>query len=212
MKWKRWIAVASIAASTVAAIAQKPNTIVVGHATPVMGPVWNEINCGDVETEVYLLRGWFGVFSTGLDSMAEELRGKGIRAEAMGHLSWKSTVSKIVAERAAGKTGRLALVGHSQGANNVIDMARELEMHNIPVDLLITLAPFLQGPIPSNVARALNYYHASGWGTPLTADPGFKGELSNIDMGSDLGTFHINIDKNSRIQTEVVGSIVALPR
>ena len=37
------------------------------------------------ETHVYLLRGWFGVFSTGLDSLAGELRSKGIKAEAVGH-------------------------------------------------------------------------------------------------------------------------------
>ena len=84
-------------------------------------------DCTHAETEAYLLRGWFGVFSTGIDSMAEELRGKGIQAEAIGHLSWKSTVLKVVKERAAGKTGRLVLVGHSQGGNNVIEMARELD-------------------------------------------------------------------------------------
>jgi len=169
-------------------------------------------NCAHAETRVYLLRGWFGVFSTGMDSMAEELRSKGIKAEAIGHLSWKSTVSKFVKERAAGETGRLVLVGHSQGANNVIEMARELETHKVPVDLLITLAPFLQDPIPSNVVRALNYYQSPGWGTPLIADRGFKGELSNIDIGSDLSTFHINIDKSARVQAEVVGAIAALPR
>jgi hypothetical protein len=161
---------------------------------------------------VYLLRGWFGVFSTGLDTMAEELRGKGIKAEALGHLSWKSTVAKIVKERAADDPGRLVLVGHSQGGNNVIDMARELEAHQVPVDLLITLAPFLQDPVPSNVARALNFYQSGGWGSPLTAADGFKGELSNIDVGGDLGLFHINIDKNARIQAEVVSAILALPR
>ena len=169
-------------------------------------------NCAHAETEVYLLRGWFGVFSTGMDSMAEVLRGKGIEAEAIGHLSWKSTVSKVVKERAAGKTGRLVLVGHSQGGNNVIEMARELETHKIPVDLLITLAPFLQDPVPSNVVRALNYYQSPGWGSPLTADPGFKGELFNINIGSDSGSFHINIDKNPRVQAEIVGAIAALPR
>jgi hypothetical protein len=169
-------------------------------------------NCAQAETRVYLLRGWFGVFSTGLDTMAEELRGKGIKAEALGHLSWKSTVAKIVKERAAGDPGRLVLVGHSQGGNNVIDMARELEVHKVPVDLLITLAPFLQDPVPSNVARALNFYQSGGWGSPLTAADGFKGELANIDVGSDLGLFHINIDKSARIQAEVVSAIVALPR
>jgi hypothetical protein len=169
-------------------------------------------DAGDAEIQVYLLRGWFGVFSTGLDSMADELRSKGIKAEAMGHLSWRSTVAKIVADRAAGNQARLVLVGHSQGANNVIDMARELEPQKIQVDLLITLAPFGQDPIPPNVVRAVNYYQAGGWGAPLTADAGFKGELSNVDLGSDLGIFHINIDKNSKVQAEVVGAIVAIPR
>lgn len=169
-------------------------------------------NCTHAETQVYLLRGWFGVFSTGLDSMAEELRSKGIKAEAIGHLSWKLTASKVVKARAAGKSGRLVLVGHSQGANNAIEIARELETHKIPVDLLITLVPFLQDPIPSNVVRALNYYQSPGWGTPLTADPGFKGELSNINIGNDLAVFHINIDKNAKVQAEVVAAITALSR
>ena len=116
------------------------------------------------EVQVYFLRGWFGVFSTGMDAMAEQLRNKGIKAEAIGHLAWKGAVDKIVAERAAGKPGPLVLIGHSQGANNVIEMARELEKKKIPVDLLITLAPYLQDPVPGNVVRAMNYYQAGGWG------------------------------------------------
>lgn len=169
-------------------------------------------NCAFAQTQVYLLRGWFGIFSTGMDTMAEELQGKGIKAEAIGHLAWRSAVAKVVKERSAGKTGRLVLIGHSQGGNNVIDMARELEAHKIVVDLLITLAPFLQDPVPSNVARAVNYYQSPGWGSPLTAVPDFKGELSNIDLGSDAGTFHVNIDKNPKVQAEIVGAIAAMPR
>lgn len=170
--------------------------------------------CGiaQAEVQVYLLRGWFGVFSTGMDAMAETLRDKGIKAEAIGHLAWRSTVAKVVKERAAGQTGRIVLVGHSQGGNNAIDIARELEAHKIPVDLVITLAPFMQDPVPSNVRRALNYYQAGGWGSPLTADPGFSGELSNIDIGSDASVFHVNIDKNPRVQAEVVAAIAALSR
>jgi hypothetical protein len=166
--------------------------------------------CAQAETQVYLLRGWFGVFSTGLDTMAEELRAKGIKAEAVGHLAWRSTASKVVRDREAGKTVRLVLIGHSQGGNNVIDIARDLEGRKIPVDLLITLAPWLQDPVPSNVVRALNYYQSGGWGSPLTAVPGFKGELSNIDLASDQSTFHANIDKNAKIQAEIVRAIAAL--
>jgi hypothetical protein len=158
------------------------------------------------ETEVYLVRGWFGVFSTGMDTIAEELRGKGIRAEAINHWSSRSTVAKIVSERAAGQ-----LVGHSQGANNAIEMARELKQHNIQVDLLIALVPFLQDPVPSNVVRALNYYQSPGWGTPLEGDADFKGELANIDVGKQWSTFHITIDKTSEVQAAVIKEIVALP-
>jgi hypothetical protein len=167
--------------------------------------------CGGVqaETQVYLLRGWFGVFSTGMDAVAETLQARGVKAEAIGHLAWKSAVQKILKEREAGRVGPVVLVGHSQGGNNVIDMARELAPHKVRVDLLITLAPFLQDAVPPNVARAVNYYQSPGWGTALVAEPGFNGELANIDV-QDSGTFHVNIDKNRKVQAEIVASIVAL--
>ncbi len=177
--------------------------LVLTIAVCAIGPV-------HAQTQAYLLRGWFGVFSTGIDRMADDLRAKGMKAEAIGHLQWKAAVSKIVSDRAAGMKYRLALVGHSQGANNIIDMARELAKHDIPVDLLITLAPWLQEPVPTNVARAINYYQSPGWGTPLTAEPGFKGELKNIDIGSDVGTFHVTIDKSAKVQAEVIAAIAAL--
>ena len=109
------------------------------------------------DTHVFLLRGWFGVFSTGLDTLAEDLRTKGIKAETADHLAWRSILSKVIKDRAAGNSGPLVLIGHSQGGNNVIDIARVLEREKIRVDLLVTLAPFGQDPVPGNVARAINY-------------------------------------------------------
>src|SRR5260370_25207603 len=108
------------------------------------------------ETHVLLLRGWFGVFSTGLDAIADTLNAKGIHAEVVGHLAWKTAADDILRGRAQGKTDSIVLVGHSQGANNVIDMARVLEAQNVPVALLVTLAPYRQDPIPANVDRPLH--------------------------------------------------------
>jgi hypothetical protein len=168
-------------------------------------------NCAlAAEPRVLLLRGWFGVFSTGLDSLADELRANGINAEVAGHLYWATAVSDILRERAAGKTGPLVLVGHSQGANNVIDVARSLEAHNVPVDLLVTLAPFLQDPIPANVARAINYYQSPGWGAPIAPDRGFHGKLSNIDVWDDWSISHINIDKSARVHADISREIADL--
>ena len=162
------------------------------------------------EPRVLLLRGWFGVFSTGLDSLADELKSRGINAEVAGHLYWSTAVSEILRERAAGKVRPIVLIGHSQGANNVIDIARALEEKKIPVDMLVTLAPFMQYPIPANVVRAINYYQAPGWGAPLSADTGFHGKLSNIDVAEDPSIFHITIDKSARIHADILREVTAL--
>jgi hypothetical protein len=162
------------------------------------------------DTRVILLRGWFGVFSTGLDSLADELKAKGIKAEVAGHLYWSTAVADIVRERAAGKTGPIVLIGHSQGANNVIDAARSLEKQHVPVDLVVTLAPLLQDPIPANVARAINYYQSPGWGAPIAGDSNFHGKLLNVDVAGDPTIFHVTIDKSARIHAEILREITAL--
>jgi hypothetical protein len=161
------------------------------------------------DARVILLRGWFGVFSTGLDEIANTLKAKGIRTEVAGHLYWKTAADDILRERAEGKTDALVLVGHSQGANNVIDMARVLQAKNVPVALLVTLAPYRQDPIPSNVMRAINYYQSTGWGSPIVVGTGFRGRLSNIDVKDDPSVSHINIDKSTRVQAEVAREVEA---
>jgi pimeloyl-ACP methyl ester carboxylesterase len=166
--------------------------------------------CAD--TRVILLRGWFGVFSAGLDEIAEALRAKGIQTEVAGHLSWRTAADDILRKRAEGNADALVLVGHSQGANNVIDMAQVLEAKNVPVALLVTLAPYRQNPIPGNVMRAINYYQSTGWGAPLTAGTGFRGKLSNIDVKEDTTVSHINIEKSARIQAEIAREIGAVAK
>jgi hypothetical protein len=161
------------------------------------------------EPRVLLLRGWLSVFSGGLDRLADELRAMGINAEVRRHLYWTTAVSEILRDRAAGKTGPLILVGHSQGGNDAIEIARALEISHVPVDLVVTLAPYVPKPVPANVGRAINYYQGGGWGSPLTPDAGFRGKLSNFDLAGDPNIFHFNIDKNDRIQAEILREIQA---
>jgi len=159
------------------------------------------------EPRVLLLRGWLSVFSGGLDRLADELRAMGIDAEVRRHLYWTTAVSEILRDRAAGKIGPLILVGHSQGGNDAIEIARALQISHVPVDLVVTLAPYMPKPVPANVGRAINYYQGGGWGSPLTPDAGFRGKLSNFDLAGDPSIFHFNIDKNDRIQAEILREI-----
>jgi len=164
------------------------------------------------EPRVLLLRGWLSVFSGGLDRLADELRAMGINAEVRRHLYWTTAVSDILRDRAAGKIGPLILVGHSQGGNDAIEIARALQISHVPVDLVVTLAPYMPKPVPANVGRAINYYQGGGWGSPLTPDAGFRGKLSNFDLAGDPSIFHFNIDKSDRIQAEILREIQTFQR
>jgi len=159
---------------------------------------------------VILLRGWFGVFSTGLDSIADKLKAQGIEVEVAGHLYSSSAIAEILRERSAGQTRTLVLVGHLQGANNVINMARALQSRGVTVDLLVTISPFLQNSIPANVVKAVNYYQAPGWGQPVAADQGFHGKIENVNLAGDLTVTHITIDKNAKVQAGILHEIAAL--
>jgi len=164
------------------------------------------------EPRVLLLRGWLNLFSAGLDHLADELRARGIKAEVRRHLYWTTAVSDILRDRAAGNIGPLILVGHSQGGNDAIEIARALQISHVPVDLVVTLAPYMPKPVPANVGRAINYYQGGGWGSPLTPEPGFRGKLSNFDLAGDPTIFHFNFDKSDRIHAEILREIQAFQR
>ena len=162
------------------------------------------------ETHAILLRGYLGLFSDGLDRLAQELRARGINAEVRKHLYWTTTVSDILRERAAGKVGALILLGHSQGGNDAIEIARGLEISHVPVDLLVTFDPYGQKPVPANVARAINYYQRGGWGLALVPETGFHGKLVNNDLAADATITHFNIANDSRIHADVLVEVDAL--
>ena len=66
--------------------------------------------------------------------------------------------------------------------------------------------------MPGNVARAINDCHSPGWGAPRTADAGYHGKFSNINLGVDLGLSHAVIDKSPKIQAEIERAILAIPQ
>jgi hypothetical protein len=162
------------------------------------------------ETRAILLRGYLGLFSGGLETLANELRARGINTEVRKHLYWTTAVSDILRERATGKLGTLILMGHSQGGNDAIEIARGLEVSHVRVDLLVTFDPYRQKPVPANVARAINYYQQGGWGLALVPEPGFRGTLVNNDLAADATISHFNIDGDGRIHADVLREVDAL--
>src|SRR5258706_14782591 len=56
------------------------------------------------ETRVLFLRGWFGVFSTGLDAGADTLNAQGIHPEGGRPLAWQTAADGIPRPRPQGAT------------------------------------------------------------------------------------------------------------
>jgi hypothetical protein len=140
---------------------------------------------------VYLLRGIFNV-SVGLDDLADKIGKLGIPATVYAHGDETDVVAAATREYKSGQARTIILIGHSLGAGAAMEAARDLEAAGVPVSLLISLDPVFENTVAANVRRAVNYY------VPLTGvrvgrEPGFRGELKNIDVSDEPGMGHMAV-------------------
>jgi hypothetical protein len=157
---------------------------------------------------VYLLRGFLGVFSTGMDDLNDKLNRSGIRASVHSHTEFSTLVGQVVRARGQGIRQNVVIIGHSLGANDSLSMAAELGRHKIPVSLIITFDPTASLPVPGNVSRVVNFYSAAnGWGAPLVRSASFRGSLSNVDLSNDPSMGHTEIDKSPRLHNRSIAYI-----
>lgn len=174
---------------------------------------------------VYLLRGWIGIFSTGIDNLTEQLNKNGVRAHVYQDDQWRSLANTIKKNYRDGKHEPLVLVGHSYGADDVVRIARRLNDQNIRVDLLVTLDPVTPPAVPKNVKLCVNLYQSNGVadvlpflrGVPLSREEDAPHTaLVNSDLRKDRpdllepGTDHFNIEKKGKIHDEVVRQVLGV--
>src|SRR5215470_18078869 len=153
---------------------------------------------------VYLLRGLFNVFSLGMDSLTEELKRRGVDATVHGYGEWQTLADKAAANYKAGKEAPIILIGHSLGADTVMEMAAYLGRKGVPVAMVVPFDGTKSFEVSNNVARVLNLTH-SGTYFSIRGGPGFHGTLATVDVSSDPTIDHINIDKSPRLHERVVG-------
>ena len=161
--------------------------------------------------DVYLLRGFAGVFSRGLDNIGTKLEGRGVKANVIPHTDWVSATNQIIANQKRYGRKPVVLIGHSLGANAIIRMATELKKKRIRVDYMATFAATNPTLVPSNVRKITNYYFKTdGWGKPVKVARGFRGRLKNIDFSKSSTVGHFNIDKQPRLQAQVINNVLRI--
>ena len=157
---------------------------------------------------VYLLRGLFNVFSLGMDSLTEELKRRGVNATVHGYGEWQTLADKAAANYKAGKEAPIILIGHSLGADTVMEMAAYLGRKGVPVALVVPFDGTQSFAASGNVARVLNLTQRKY--AYMRGGPGFHGALDNVDVSSDRSIDHITIDKSARLHARVVSEVLAV--
>jgi len=202
-RFSRW-ALAGLVAATL--------TVAPGlHATPAEKPHGQQPHSEqphNPRAHVYLLRGLFNVFSLGMDTLAEELRRKGVETSVNNYADWQTLADRAAERYKAGTENPIILIGHSLGADAVIEMAAYLGRRDVPVALVIPFDGTHLLVAPSNVARLVNLTQRNyAYARP---GPGFKGSLANVDVSSDANIDHINIDKAARTHARAISEVMAV--
>jgi thioesterase domain-containing protein len=157
---------------------------------------------------VYLLRGLMNIFSLGMDTLAEQLKRRGVYATVHNYAEWRTLADRAAADYKAGKEAPIILIGHSLGADAVMEMAAYLGRKGVPVALVVPFDGTQSFAASDNVARVLNLTQRNY--AYMRRGPGFKGTLDNVNVSSDHSIDHINIDKSPRLHARVVAEVLAV--
>jgi hypothetical protein len=154
------------------------------------------------------LRGLFNVFSLGMDSLGEELNRRGVETTVDNYADWQELADKAAARYKAGSENPIILIGHSLGADAVIEMAAYLGRKDVPVALVIPFDGTHPLIAPANVVRVVNLTQRTyAYARP---GPGFHGSLVNVDVSFDKNIDHINIDKSARTHARAISEVLAV--
>jgi hypothetical protein len=172
---------------------------------------------------VYCIRGWKGVFSWGIDEMAQKLNEQGVHAYVYMPEQYPELAEKMVEEyKKSPNHEPICFIGHSRGVDSSIIISRELEKAGVPVDLIICLDSVDEKVLPANVKLCHNFWMPGFFygtnlfrGIPLEQEPGSTGTLYNINLNEkegepwhEFGMYHIDMDKRPKLQKHIIELIL----
>ena len=172
---------------------------------------------------VYCMRGWLGIFSTGMMQLSDKLNTDvGVTSVSLADMEYLKLQDWLVEQHKEGKLNEpLVLLGHSWGADDMIRVSQKLEENHIPVDLLILIDPVTPPAVGSNVKRVYCVYKShplTDWypawrGVPASVQNPEATSLTNIDLRTaDVGfnadsISHPYIDKFEGVHKMAIAEI-----
>lgn len=160
-----------------------------------------------VSEEVYLIRGGFNVFSTGMDQMAKKLQARKIKASVHGIMAWRGIADDIIRRSKVKKVSYpIIFLGHSLGADAAPEFANYLGENGIAVDLVIGFDATGTRTFRKGAKKVINYRTPNGG--HYARGPGFKGTISQVNVG-EYGANHFTIEKVEKVQQMALSSVLS---
>jgi hypothetical protein len=161
----------------------------------------------------YLFRGVAGlIYSRGMDGLAERIRKAGIPASVQTYLTWRGAAEQAIADYRR-DPAPITLIGHSMGGDAALSFAGALNAENIPVSLVVTYDPTrIADDVPPNVERYINIFQSSNimGGGNVVQGSRFHGHYASYNLKNHNEIIHINIEKATQIQEQLVTKIAQL--
>ncbi len=155
---------------------------------------------------IYLLRGFAGIFSTGLDELGDMLTRRGYKATVHSYTEYPALAEQAAAEQKSGR-GPIVIIGHSFGADAAISMAEEMKKRGASVALIVSFAPTVRLTPPSNARQVVNYYQGE---VSIAKAARSASHISNVNLTDRPDVNHFNIEKIQRFQRQVLARVQAV--
>jgi hypothetical protein len=162
----------------------------------------------------YMFAGPLGGFPRGLDQLTDKINRGGLSATMHGSSESGALAAEIVRKYQAGEDrGPVILVGHSNGVDVLIAVARQLVAAEIPIALAVAYgAGHSDLDVPADVELFINLYQSDSpsGGTEARAGAGFRGRLINVDLREHSEIANLSLDRIPALQDIVAAKILAV--
>ena len=162
--------------------------------------------------EIYFIRGAMDVFSAGMNQMTKRLKSKGLRATAHSNGAWSGLAQNIIKRSKSGNVSYpIIIAGHSVGGQEAPKFSDTLARAGVPVKLVIGIDPGWAAPpkFTAGSPRVVNFWvGGTSRGNPYKSGGSFSGTIQNIDIRSFSNADHVQIDKDAKVQSRIIGLIL----
>lgn len=161
---------------------------------------------------VIILRGLANIWSRGMDELARKFEAQGVSVILENHSVWHKLADDAITDYRKDKNvAPIIIIGHSLGGDAALVMSNWMVQNKVPVRLIVVFDAVADThPLEGGIQEVINFYKPHGYGQEVTGSKRFTGTITNVDMTERKDIDHLNIDKDQKLQDEVLAKTLTI--